>query len=142
MPYNQVVYFQVPQLHAASAPQPLTLGEIILAGLGVLGGVYLLFQEFSAPEQRRVRCGHCGLAHTTRSCPRVGERRNFSSAIEKTGWCECCDQWFPKTQLHHYAGRCDDSKGMEMCLPCHLHCGHEGHFQNFAIRPKFCRNVA
>jgi hypothetical protein len=36
----------------------------------------------------------------------------------------------------------DDSKSMEMCHECHLHCGHNGHTQNFAIRPRYCRLAA
>lgn len=65
----------------------------------------------------------------------IGERRSEDN-VAMPGMASSVDP------APHYAGRGDDSKGMEICLPCHLHCGHEGHFQNFAIRPKFCRNVA
>jgi hypothetical protein len=31
---------------------------------------------------------------------------------------------------------------MEMCLRCHVNCGHNGHTQNDAVRPMYCRNMA
>jgi hypothetical protein len=43
--------------------------------------------------------------------------------FEKTGWCECCGYQFPKTQLHHFGGRADNSKAKEMCRPCHFSAG-------------------
>jgi hypothetical protein len=44
--------------------------------------------------------------------------------------------------LHHWGGRADDSKSKEMCIECHVHCGHNGHTRNFAINPRYCRLAA
>ena len=125
------------------APQSPTLGQIILGGLVLVGVGYVAYKIIVGPQERRLHCSECGRAsHTARNCPFTGARRRFSSSAEKTGWCECCGDWFPRTQLHHYGGRADDSKAMEMCQECHVHCGHDGHTRYFAIKPRYCRVAA
>jgi hypothetical protein len=126
-----------------NVPQPPTLGQIILSGLVLFGVGYIAYKVLFEPKRSSLHCSECGrTSHTARNCPFTGERRRVSSSAEKTGQCECCCGWFRKTQLHHYRGRADDSKSMEMCHECHLHCGHNGHTQNFAIRPRYCRLAA
>lgn len=126
-----------------TAPQPPTLGQIILGGLVVFGVGYVLYKVLFEPQKRPLHCSECGrTSHSARNCPFTGDRRRFPSSAEKTGWCECCGSRFSKTQLHHYGGRGDDSKSMEMCHECHVHCGHNGHTQNFAIKPRYCRIAA
>ena len=123
--------------------QQPTFGQIVLGGLVLLGVGYIAYKVLFQPEKRTRRCSGCGrTSHTARSCPFILDRRCFVSSVEKTGWCECCGRWFLKTQLHHYGGRADDSKAMEMCHECHVHCGHNGHTQNLATRPRYCRVAA
>lgn len=132
-----------PRPVAYVTPQSLTLGQIVIGGLVLCGIGYIAYKVFFEQEERPRHCSECGrTSHTARNCPFSGVRRRFSSSVEKTGWCECCDNWFPKTQLHHYGGRADDSKAMEMCHECHVHCGHNGHTQNFATKPRYCRFAA
>jgi hypothetical protein len=124
---------------AFTSPTP---GQVFAgAALLALGG-YALY-KLCEPEPRRRRCAACGSRrHNVARCPHVRERQHFSAAFEKTGWCECCGYSFPKTQLHHYGGRADNSKAKEMCRSCHLHCGHSGQWGNFAINPRYCRRAA
>lgn len=119
-----------------------TLWEV-LAGAALLGlGAYGLY-KLCEPAPRRGRCSACGSkSHNVARCPHLGERQCFSWDFEKTGWCECCGYYFHKTQLHHFGGRADNSKAKEMCGPCHLRCGHRGHFGNFAVNPRYCRIAA
>jgi len=123
-----------------SAPyqQPVNTQFLMGAVLAALGG-YALYKLCETEPQRR-RCSGCGSkSHNVARCPHVGDRQHFSSEVEKTGWCKCCGHQFPKTQLHHYGGRADNGKAKEMCRPCHLHCGHSGHWGKFAINPRYCR---
>jgi hypothetical protein len=151
-PYSsqQLVYIDLSQFIIPSTAEqppvvyiPPTLGEIIFGGLMLLAAGYVGYKIFFQPQKSKRRCSQCGRpSHTAASCPFVGRRHRFSSAIEKTGWCECCSDWFPNTQLHHWGGRADDSKSKEMCIECHVHCGHNGHTRNFAINPRYCRLAA
>jgi hypothetical protein len=113
----------------------------ILWTAGILGAAYLvasLLEDEPAPRF----CSLCDReGHDARDCTRRGERRAIPSWLEKSGWCECCDERFKQTYWHHYAGRGVD-KWMEMCLECHVNCGHNGHTQNDAVRPLYCRNWA
>lgn len=119
-----------------------TLGELLVGAALVAFCGYALC-KLCEPEPQRRRCSACGSnSHNVARCPHVGERQHFSWDFEKTGWCECCGFQFPKTQLHHYGGRGDNSKAKEMCTHCHLHCGHSGHWGNFAINPRYCRLAA
>jgi hypothetical protein len=134
---SQLALYQQPVVNTLP-----TLGQFLAgAALVALGG-YVLYKLCDTEPQRR-RCSACGSkSHNVARCPHVGDRQHFSSEFEKTGWCECCGHRFPKTQLHHYGGRADDGKAKEMCRPCHLHCGHSGHWGNFAINPRYCRRAA
>jgi hypothetical protein len=144
---GQPVYFDLSQfaLHkqpAQIAYTPPTLGEFLVGAACVLLSGYALYKVFE-PEPQRRRCSAClSTSHTIARCPHVGERHHFSSDIEKTGECQCCGDCFPRTQLHHYGGRADNGKAKEMCKPCHLHCGHGGHWGNFASNPRYCRLAA
>jgi len=122
--------------------EPLISGSTLFwCAAGALG-IYLAYQAFK-PEPVQRRCSECGrTSHTAMSCPYTGPRRAISSSVPKTGWCECCNRRFRRTQHHHYGGRADPYKSKEMCLSCHLHCGHDGDFFNFAINPRYCRLVA
>lgn len=126
------------QSPVASTEQPSWL-EIVAKVLLVAGTGYLVYKALEAPKVRRY-CSGCGRGgHNARNCPYTGERRAFSTDVVKTGWCECCGYWFAKTHLHHWRGRADDSRSMEMCPECHVQCGHDGHTRNFAIKPRYCR---
>jgi hypothetical protein len=128
---------------AHSTLQQPTFGQMVLGGLVLLGVGYIAYKVLFQSENRTRHCSECGRkSHTARGCPFILDRRRFASSVEKTGWCECCSRWFPKTQLHHYGGRADDSKAMEMCHECHVHCGHNGHTQNLATKPRYCRVAA
>lgn len=134
----QCVPFQ-PTPVACIVYNPPTLGEwLAFAGLLVLGG-YAVY-KLSEREQRPLRCSACNSAHhTAATCPHVGERQNFPAHVVKIGICRCCGHRFRKTQIHHYAGRADNTRGKEMCHRCHVRCGHNGHFQNRAVNPRYCR---
>jgi hypothetical protein len=123
--------------------QPLISGKALFWGtVGIFGVAYLLSKAFEPTPIRR-RCSQCRrTSHTAWNCPFIGERRPFSSSVQKTGNCKCCGRRSRKTQLHHYGGRADDSRWMEMCHPCHVYCGHNGHTQNFAVKPQYCRVAA
>jgi len=143
---KQAPYFTQPQVQfapdlqmpVAPAHEPSWL-EVAGRVLLLFGAGYLLYKALETPKAKR-RCSECGRTnHDARKCPYTGQRRNFPSEVVKTGWCECCGYWFAQTQLHHWGGRADDSRSMEMCIECHVHCGHNGHTQNFAIKPRYCR---
>jgi hypothetical protein len=137
------VYVDLSQFTPFQPPPPPSLIEIIAKTLALAAAGYVFYKLFFEPEPQQRRCSACGSkSHNIARCPHVGERQHFSSDFEKTGWCECCGYQFPKTQLHHYGGRADNSKAKEMCRPCHLHCGHGGHWGNFAINPRSCRVAA
>jgi hypothetical protein len=138
--YASFSQFACPQ-YSVSNTSP-TLGRFLVgAALVALGG-FVLYRLLE-PETKRRRCSECGReSHNVARCPHVGGRRHFPPDFEKTGWCECCGRQFPKTQLHHYGGRADNSKAKEMCRPCHLHCGHAGNWGYFAINPRYCRRAA
>jgi hypothetical protein len=151
--FDQTPYFTPTPLHSmlplsfpipqalAYVPQP-TWGQVVGRVLLIAGAGYLLYKALETPKAKR-RCSECGrTSHIASNCPYVGERRPFSSVVVKTGWCECCGYRFSKTQLHHWGGRADDSRPMEMCGGCHIHCGHNGHTQSFAIKPRYCRLAA
>jgi len=110
----------------------------VVIGLGVAVVDSLLGEDGPIPRY----CSLCGReGHDARICTRRGERRPIPAWLDKTGWCECCERRFKNTYWHHYAGRGVD-KWMEMCLRCHVNCGHNGHTQNDAVRPMYCRNMA
>ena len=148
--------YRMPEFHFQPPPQSpvaeqpiayyqpsLTLAELILRGLLIAGVLYVGYKVFFEPDERVLHCSECGrITHTARNCPFTGDRHHFHLAVEKTGWCQCCGYSFAYTELHHYGGRADDSKGKEMCGPCHLHCGHSGDFHNFAVNPRYCRIAA
>ncbi len=112
------------------------LGAAAVVGLGFLAGAAvgeLLFGQ----EKRVVHCSGCdSTSHTARNCPVTGRR--IPLRIEKTGNCSCCRRRYRSTQLHHYAGR-GLERGKEMCLPCHLHCGHDGNWKLGPYNPRRCR---
>lgn len=117
-------------------------GKAVLVGgviiFGLAGAVSLLVGEDPKPRY----CSLCDReGHDARNCTRRGERLPIPSWLEKSGRCECCEQRFRNTYWHHYAGRGVD-KWMEMCLECHVNCGHNGHTQNDAVRPYYCRKWA
>ena len=132
-----------PQTPQIRIQQP-TLGELIVDVLGKLavagvafGIVYAGCELLFGTDERVMHCSDCGRTnHTARNCPFTGQRTRL--AIEKTGMCRCCGGRFRFTQLHHYAGR-GEERGKEMCRPCHLHCGHDGHWKIYPINPRFCR---
>ena len=133
-------FVPVPTLYYQE-PQPVDLGQVLFWSAVGAVGLYCLSEALTPGKKRQ--CSDCGSTrHTARSCPVTGPRRGFSSAVVKTGWCECCGQWFSSTQTHHWGGRADNSKDMEMCHPCHLHCGHNGHTRNRPIKPRYCRMAA
>jgi hypothetical protein len=146
---EQPAYFEIPQLlpyqlipAAAIIYTPPTLPDWLILGACVFVAGFAL-HKLCEPDQRPRRCSGCDSAsHTSATCPHIGERHHFLSDIEKIGECQCCGGRFPKTQLHHYGGRGDNSKAKEMCLLCHVQCGHEGHFHNKAINPYYCRRAA
>lgn len=144
---NQTRYFPAEPIPSyASAPMAPQLsvpsGSSLLNGLLQIGLVFVIsygaYRLLSEPERRKPRCSVCGrTSHTARNCPIDGPRRSL--AMTKVGVCQCCGGRFRRTELHHYAGRADGTKGKEMCGTCHLHCGHNGHYGNAPINPRYCR---
>ena len=122
--------------------QPSRLIQFLFWGVAAALAIYGLPQTFSTEPSKR-RCSKClRTSHTVRNCPFVGNRRPIRAWVKKTGWCQCCGRRSRKTQLHHYGGRANPDKYKEMCRPCHLHCGHDGDYHNFAINPHQCWLVA
>jgi hypothetical protein len=127
-------------------PQPPTPADSGLTGtdwkpflwtMAGLAGLILLSEAFRGPCERR--CGICGkTVHDARRCPQNAAKRT-RLRIVKTGQCSCCGGRFRRTAAHHYAGPADGTRGREMCLRCHLLCGHGGDFQNMAVNPRYCR---
>ncbi len=104
----------------------------------VLAGVALYALADDRKPKRR--CSVCDRKnHDARNCPFIGKRQTLR--IKKTGVCRCCGRRPRKTVGHHYGGRGDGSKGKEMCIPCHQHCGHDGNHRKFAINPRVCRLI-
>jgi hypothetical protein len=135
-PSTPVYYVPVPPLALMYAPQQIAWGPLLLAAAAGLG-VAALCGAFDDPAPRR--CGTCGKSgHDTRTCRQNASKR-VPLCIVKTGWCTCCNRRFERTEGHHYAGPADGTKGREMCGTCHLVCGHDGHWQNMARNPRYCR---
>jgi hypothetical protein len=131
-PAPQVQFEQVPIGRVIAN----VLGAVAVVGFGFMTAAAigaLLFGE----EERVLHCSVCdSTSHTARNCPITGPRVRLK--MEKTGDCGCCGRRFASTQLHHYAGR-GLERGREMCLPCHLHCGHGGHWKIAPTNPQYCR---
>src|SRR5579863_3799644 len=117
---------------------PVTWGEIIIGGL-VLGGLaYIAYKAFSGADTSARHCSVCdSINHDRRTCPYDGPRIAFSRSIPMSAICECCGE-YPAVQRHHTRGRSDDSDKLDVCVGCHLHCCHNGHWQNFPTKPRNC----
>jgi hypothetical protein len=132
-PPTQQIQFQQPTVGKVITD---VLGAVAVVGLGFAAGAAigeLLFGQ----QERVLHCSDCGRSgHTARNCPVTGQR--VALRKEKTGNCGCCGRRFRSTQLHHYAGR-GLERGKEMCLPCHLQCGHDGNWKLGPFNPRYCR---
>ena len=132
--------FQVPNSakvqRTTPQQQPLTWGEIIVGGLVIGGLAYIAYKAFSDTPAH-----HCSVCNSTnhdrRTCPYDGPRIAFSRSIPLSEICECCGE-YPAAQRHHTRGRSDDSDKLDVCIGCHLHCCHNGHWQNFPTKPRTC----
>lgn len=114
---------------------PLT----VVLGVGLAGLFSALISDWMSGEPERA-CGVCRRrGHNRRSCPYDGPRESFSRAIPKSRRCECCGQYGYEIQRHHTRGRGIAWDYLDVCDACHVGCGHEGSFQNLAIKPRVCR---
>jgi hypothetical protein len=125
-----------------TSEKPPSLGKVLVVATGVVGLGYLVRSVLSGlmnPERQRT-CSICGRdGHDRRACPYAGPRRRFSRVTPKSRRCQCCGLYGYPTKAHHPRGRADDSDRLDVCDECHVSCGHNGHFRNFAIKPRFCR---
>jgi hypothetical protein len=85
-------------------------------------------------------CGVCGTeGHNILTCVYDAPRANISKSIPKSKRCECCGSYRYGTERHHTRGRGNASDFLDLCLDCHIACGHQGDFQNIPIKPRVCR---
>ncbi len=138
-----IPYIPIQEGNASERQSAATLGDLIasvpgwawLLGAGALG---IAWVQSGRTEAHRI-CGACGKAgHDRRTCPFDGPRVDFSRAIPRSQYCECCER-HGETQRHHARGRSDTSAFLDVCRPCHLYCCHGGSFQNLPIAPRYCR---
>ena len=87
-------------------------------------------------------CFYCGAEnHDIRNCRYAAKRKPFPKGYKYSKRCQCCGQYGYDIQLHHSRGRGDNHPdvALEMCVDCHLQCGHDGSWQNLPIKPAVCR---
>jgi|HubBroStandDraft_6_1064221.scaffolds.fasta_scaffold80563_2 hypothetical protein len=121
---------------APPAQDGIPWGALLLGGLAFVGLVALT----SDSEPKKRYCGACGRAgHQRKNCPYTGARAHFSRSMPKSRRCQCCGQSRYETQRHHPRGRADASDLLDVCGDCHIVCGHDGHYQNPARKPRVCR---
>jgi hypothetical protein len=77
--------------------------------------------------------------HNARTCPHEGKRKPVAAHIPKSKRCMCCGQYGYTIVRHHTRGRSNDTDALDVCVDCHLQCGHEGNWQNLPIKPRVCR---
>jgi hypothetical protein len=112
----------------------------LLIASGVVLCLYILSEVFAPEEEYVRRCGVCGKPdHDRRTCPYAGPRVGFGNSIPKSAYCECCGKKSKTIQRHHTKGRASLQAFRDLCLSCHLNCGHEGNYQNLPIDPGVCR---
>ena len=123
-----------------AVPQGPSVGQVLLIAGGIALGLYILSDLFAPEEENDRRCGVCGKPdHDRRMCPYEGPRVGFGNSIPKSAYCECCGKKSKTIQRHHTKGRASLQAFRDLCLSCHLNCGHEGHYQNLPIDPRVCR---
>ena len=119
-------------------PSPSSAATWSVSGWGALL-LYALLGDCWSDELRRT-CGACGRpGQDRRTCSHTGPRVSFSPAIPRSRRCQRCGRSRQGTERHHTQGRTSISSYLDVCDDCHLACGHEGDFRNFAIKPQFCR---
>lgn len=128
---------QSPAVQLLVHDPPINWGKVIV-GLGLASLVGYVAYKALEPETPSRHCSVCDSSnHDRRNCPHDGRRIPFSGTIPRSGLCECCGRYRGK-QRHHTRGRSDDSDFLDLCGPCHLHCGHRGNFQNLPVKPRYC----
>lgn len=122
---------------AAPAQSQIPWGAILIGGGLALVGLFALTSD---NESKKRYCGAFGReGHNRNNCPYTGPRANLSQLAPKSCRCQCCGRSRYETQRHHPRGRADASDRLDMCGDCHIECGHDGHYQNPARKPRVCR---
>lgn len=87
-------------------------------------------------------CSRCGKdGHNVTTCPSAKERMPYSQSRKKLKRCQCCGRYGEETQTHHSRGRSVNSikTAIDLCIDCHIECGHDGDFNCPPIKPQVCR---
>lgn len=85
-------------------------------------------------------CSYCrSQTHNILTCSHALDRKAFTHKAGKR--CQCCGRYGQEIHRHHSKGRNNNGEktSLDLCLDCHIACGHLGDFKNIPIKPEVCR---